>query len=91
VTIATAPGWVAVMDRGPGFAEGEEEQVFQRFHRGSASRSGPRGTGLGLPIARALMERWGGTARAANREGGGATVVLELPRESFTDPLQSPG
>jgi signal transduction histidine kinase len=87
VTIAAQAGRVAVLDRGPGFAEGESEQVFERFHRGSAGRGGPRGTGLGLPIARALMERWGGGARAQNRDGGGAVVVLELPREPFTEPL----
>jgi signal transduction histidine kinase len=87
VTIAAGPGRLAVLDRGPGFAADESEQVFQRFHRGSAGRSGPRGTGLGLPIARALMERWGGSARAENRDGGGAAVVLELPRDSFTDAL----
>jgi signal transduction histidine kinase len=87
VTIAAAPGRLSVLDEGPGFAEGENEQVFQRFHRGSAGRSGPRGTGLGLPIARALMERWGGSARAGNRDGGGAAVELELPTESFTRTL----
>jgi two-component system OmpR family sensor kinase len=87
VTIAAAPGRLCVMDRGPGFAAGEQEDVFQRFRRGSAGRSGPRGTGLGLPIARALMERWGGGAHAENRDGGGASVVLELPREPFTEAL----
>ena len=87
VTIAAAPGRLSVMDRGPGFAPGEEEQVFQRFHRGSASRGGARGSGLGLPIARALMERWGGTARVENRDGGGAAAILELPREGFTEAL----
>ena len=79
VTLTAVPGRVCVLDRGPGFAPGEEEQVFQRFHRGSASRSGARGSGLGLPIARALMERWGGTAYVRSREGGGAVAALELP------------
>jgi signal transduction histidine kinase len=87
VTIEAGPGRLAVLDRGPGFATGEHEQVFQRFHRGAAGRSVPRGTGLGLPIARALIERWGGNARAEDRAGGGAVVILELPREPFTDPL----
>jgi signal transduction histidine kinase len=87
VTLTTAPGRVCVMDRGPGFAPGEHEQVFQRFHRGSAGRAGTRGSGLGLPIARALMERWGGTARVEDRDGGGAVAVLELPSKPFTGPL----
>jgi signal transduction histidine kinase len=80
VTLAAGPGRVAVLDRGPGFAAGEEEQVFERFQRGSAGRGAARGSGLGLPIARALVERWGGTAYARNRPDGGAEVVLELPR-----------
>ncbi len=91
VTIAAAPGRLCVMDRGPGFATGEEEQVFQRFHRGSAGRGGARGSGLGLPIARALMERWGGGAYVQNRPGGGAMAVLELPEQGFTEALPSPG
>ena len=89
VTIAAAPGRLCVMDQGPGFAAGEEEQVFQRFHRGTASRGGARGSGLGLPIARALMERWGGTARVENRPGGGAAAILELPSRGFTEALPS--
>jgi signal transduction histidine kinase len=90
VTIAAAPGRLCVLDQGPGFAPGEEEQVFQRFHRGSAGRGGARGSGLGLPIARALMERWGGTARVENRDGGGGSAILELPDEGFTEALPRP-
>ena len=81
ITISADATRIAVLDRGPGFSGGEEEQVFQRFHRGSAGRGGARGSGLGLPIARALVERWGGRAYARNRDDGqgGAAVVLELP------------
>ena len=45
----------------------------------SAGRAGPPGTGLGLPIARELMRRWGGDVRLANRDGGGAAATVELP------------
>jgi two-component system, OmpR family, sensor kinase len=72
--------FVAVLDRGPGIAPGEEELVFERFRRGAASRGGPAGTGLGLAIARALAARWGGTVAIATREGGGARAELRLPR-----------
>ena len=61
-----------MLDRGPGLDPGEEEAVFERFHRGRAGRAGPPGTGLGLPIARELCARWGGDVTLANREGGGA-------------------
>ncbi len=66
------------MDRGPGLEPGEEEAVFERFHRGSAG-SGTKGTGLGLSIARELAAEWGGSVRVENRDGGGVRAVLELP------------
>lgn len=71
--------FVAVVDEGHGLTPGEEEEVFERFRRGSASRGGRSGTGLGLAIARALAERWGGTVTIANRDGRGARAELRLP------------
>ena len=78
VTIAVEPGQIEVLDRGRGLAPGEEQAVFERFHRGSAG-TGTTGTGLGLSIARELAGEWGGSVRVENREGGGARAVLELP------------
>ena len=52
--------------------------MFERFHRGRAGRAGPPGTGLGLPIARELMRRWGGDVTLANREGGGTAASLSF-------------
>jgi signal transduction histidine kinase len=70
---------IEVLDDGPGLASGEEDEVFERFHRGTAGRAGASGTGLGLSIARQLAERWGGGVTLANREhGGGARAVLRL-------------
>jgi signal transduction histidine kinase len=69
---------VRVLDRGPGLAPGEEDEVFERFHRGYAGRKGPSGTGLGLAIARRLARRWGGDAALANRDDGGAEATLTL-------------
>jgi signal transduction histidine kinase len=65
-----------VIDGGPGLAPGEEETVFERFHRGRAGRSGPAGTGLGLPIARELMGRWGARTSIGNRPEGGARASI---------------
>ncbi|HEX8066885.1 MAG TPA: ATP-binding protein [Thermoleophilaceae bacterium] len=73
-----ARGWLAVRDEGDGFADGDAERVFERFFRGSAGRGRP-GTGLGLAIVDTLARRWGGTATAANREGGGAAAAVALP------------
>jgi two-component system sensor histidine kinase KdpD len=66
-----------VADRGPGLAGGEEEMVFERFHRGG--RATGQGAGLGLAIARAIAEVHGGTLRAGVRAGGGVSFRLTLP------------
>jgi two-component system sensor histidine kinase KdpD len=73
---------VGVADRGPGLAVGEEGRVFEKLYRGSASASrGERGAGLGLPIARAIVDAHGGWIRAENRAGGGAQFSFFLPVE----------
>jgi len=79
VTIAGGDGRIEVRDRGPGLAPGEDELVFERFHRGRAGQQGPAGSGLGLAIARTLARAWHGDARLGNRPGGGAVAVLEFP------------
>ena len=79
VEIAALAGGLAVRDRGPGLAPGEEEHVFERFHRGGAGRDGTPGTGLGLPIARALARQWGGEVTLRRREGGGTVAEVRLP------------
>ena len=58
---------LAVLDEGPGLDPDEGERVFQRFYRGSASRGGASGTGLGLAVVEALAARWGGGVTLANR------------------------
>jgi two-component system sensor histidine kinase KdpD len=66
-----------VADRGPGIDAGQEERIFERFHRGDAP--GVRGSGLGLAIARAIARVHGGQLTAATRDGGGAVFRLVLP------------
>jgi signal transduction histidine kinase len=80
VLIEVGPGLIEILDRGPGLKPGEEEAVFERFSRGSAGRSGPSGTGLGLPIARELVRQWGGEVTLAGREGGGTRASIRLPQ-----------
>jgi two-component system, OmpR family, sensor kinase len=79
VTLAGGDGRIEVRDRGPGLAPGEDELVFERFHRGRAGQQGPSGSGLGLAIARTLARAWNGDASLGNRPGGGAVAVLEFP------------
>jgi signal transduction histidine kinase len=82
VEIQARDGAIDVIDEGPGLEPGEEEDVFERFHRGRAGRRGAAGTGLGLPIARELAREWGGSVTLAVRPQGGARATLELPPTS---------
>ena len=68
---------IVVADRGPGFARGDEEHIFEKFHRGRGV-SAP-GAGLGLAIVRGVVEAHGGTVTASHREGGGAEMHVLLP------------
>jgi signal transduction histidine kinase len=79
VTVARdhARARITVSDRGPGIAASERSRVFERFHRAPGSR-GP-GAGLGLAIARAVVDAHGGSIAVTETPGGGATFVVELP------------
>lgn len=69
---------LAVADRGPGFPAELLPRAFERFAQGSRDTRGD-GAGLGLAIVAALATALGGSARAANRPGGGAEVVVSVP------------
>src|SRR6185369_7867503 len=66
-----------VEDQGPGLPPGGGEPLFERFRR--APGVAPRGVGLGLWIARAIVERHGGTVAAENARSGGARFTVKLP------------
>jgi signal transduction histidine kinase len=68
---------VRVEDDGPGFDPETLPSVFERFRRGDTKG----GAGLGLAIARSIVELHHGTIAAENRPEGGAAVVVELPLE----------
>lgn len=71
---------LTVMDRGPGIAEAELQQVMEPFYRVENSRNRETGgTGLGLAIAQQLAMALGGSLSLSNREGGGLCAELKLP------------
>ena len=75
---------ISVRDHGPGLVPGEEEAVFERFHRGRLALSaGVSGTGLGLAIARELARRWGGDVTFEPAPGGGALARVRLVPAPF--------
>lgn len=69
---------LAVLDAGPGVPETSLESIFQPFFRTDASASGA-GYGLGLAIARCVIEAHGGSIAASNRATGGLCVEIILP------------
>lgn len=68
---------VRVDDDGPGISEADRDRVFDRFYR-APDRRGTPGAGLGLPIAKATAERWGGTLHLVP-SGSGTTFEVRLP------------
>lgn len=71
---------IAVADTGTGIASDDLPRVFERFYRGDKARPAEQGSsGLGLAIAKALVNAHGGKIWAESELGRGATFTLELP------------
>ena len=71
---------VQVADTGPGIAPDELQRIFDRFYRADPSRSrSTGGTGLGLTIARRLVEAHGGSIEAESVVGQGSRFIIRLP------------
>jgi two-component system, OmpR family, sensor histidine kinase KdpD len=68
---------ISVSDRGPGIPMEATERLFEKFYRGDDHKTG--GLGLGLSIARGLVEAHGGRLTVENRDGGGARFTIRLP------------
>jgi two-component system sensor histidine kinase KdpD len=69
-----------VLDRGPGIPADEMERVFDKFYRGKRTRDRVKGTGMGLAIARGIVEAHGGSIHAERRAGGGTAIVFRMPK-----------
>ncbi|MGZ4417431.1 MAG: sensor histidine kinase [Gaiellaceae bacterium] len=80
---ATAIGdeaWIWVRDEGLGIPGGHQEQIFTKFFRGDVGRElGISGTGLGLVLARQIVEAHGGHIGFESESGRGSTFWLQLP------------
>jgi signal transduction histidine kinase len=77
---------IEVEDNGPGIHPDDLPRVFERFYRGRAGTGRPEeqevpGIGLGLHLARVLVEGMGGSIEASSRMGHGSTFTLRLPAQ----------
>jgi two-component system sensor histidine kinase ResE len=76
---------ITIADSGPGIPSEHIARVFDRFYKADPSRStgaSPSGSGLGLSIVQAIVERHGGHVSAFNGPEGGAVFEIVLPRRS---------
>ena len=89
VEVTVRDGSVVVRDHGPGIPEADLPHVLDRFYRATAARGLP-GSGLGLAIVRQVAGSHGGIVTAANAEGGGAELRLELPVGEEPGEAESP-
>jgi two-component system sensor histidine kinase KdpD len=71
----------SVADKGPGIEESEIAEIFDRFYRGKGQRHRTPGTGLGLPIAKAIVEAHGGNIEVVSKKGQGSIFTFRLPIE----------
>jgi PAS domain S-box-containing protein len=74
-------GRLVVVDHGIGIAPEDVERIFQRYEQATSSHA-IGGLGLGLYIARQIVEAHGGTIRVDSQRGAGSTFTIDLPREA---------
>lgn len=70
---------VSVADRGPGIDDFEQTMIFDKFYRGKDQRYLIRGTGMGLPIAKAIVAAHGGSISVTSQLGHGSVFSFTLP------------
>jgi two-component system sensor histidine kinase KdpD len=74
----------SVADQGPGIGDAELGLIFDKFYRGADQRYRVQGTGMGLPIAKAIVEAHGGTISVVSQTGHGSVFSFLLPIQKGT-------
>jgi two-component system, OmpR family, sensor histidine kinase KdpD len=76
----------SVADRGPGIDSFEQSLIFEKFYRGQNQRYTAPGTGMGLAIAKVIVEAHGGTIGVVSQLGNGSVFSFSLPVETGARP-----
>jgi two-component system, OmpR family, sensor histidine kinase KdpD len=88
ITISAEPAGdtvtISVADRGPGIDDFEQGMIFDKFYRGKDQRYLVRGTGMGLPIAKAIITAHKGTISVTSQLGHGSVFSFTLPVDRST-------
>ena len=83
ITITAEPAGkmvsISVADRGPGIDDMEQSLIFEKFYRGRDQRYRIQGTGMGLAIAKAIVEAHGGTIGVTSQLDSGSVFHFTLP------------
>jgi len=83
ITITAEPAGkmvsISVADRGPGIDDMEQSLIFEKFYRGRDQRYRIQGTGMGLAIAKAIVEAHGGTIGVTSQTGSGSVFHFTVP------------
>ncbi|HYW58470.1 MAG TPA: PAS domain S-box protein [Polaromonas sp.] len=93
VVLQRRPGWVRVeiSDKGPGIPEEFRKRIFQKFSQADSSDTRQKGgTGLGLNISKAIIERMGGSIGFTTESQVGTTFYFELPEWKEAPPVTAP-
>jgi two-component system sensor histidine kinase KdpD len=69
----------SVADQGPGIDSIDQSMIFDKFYRGRGLRQSVQGTGMGLAIAKAIVEAHGGTISLTTQPGHGSVFSFTLP------------
>ena len=79
---------LTVTDQGPGVSVEERPQIFGKFFRGGASRLREGGVGLGLAVAKGIVEAFGGQIGVESPvwDGRGARFIIRLPAQQAMEP-----